>query len=140
MKLDIQDLVAVKEVIEFGRDHERMTSSVYRERVEARVRALVAENPVLQKIQAGKSITAAELRRLAAVLARENPEITEEHLRRAYDHRTAHFIQFIRHILGLERNTRMVRSFGSPHRHPNPCSPCTPWFSPFTGRGKTHLQ
>jgi len=58
---------------------------------------------VLQKIQAGKPITDAELRKLAALLARENPEITEEHLRRAYDHRTAHFIQFIRHILGLER-------------------------------------
>ncbi len=103
MKLDIADLVAVKETIEFGLVHERMTSSVYRKRVEERIRALVAENPVLQKIQAGKPITDAELRTLAALLARENPEITEEHLRRAYDHRTAHFIQFIRHILGLER-------------------------------------
>ena len=103
VKLDIEDLVAVRETIEFGPGHERMTSSAYRERVEARVRALVTENPVLGKIQAGTPITAAELRKLAAVLARENPEITEEHLRRAYDHRTAHFIQFIRHILGLER-------------------------------------
>ena len=103
MKLDIEDMVRVKETIEFGTDHERMTSSVYRERVEARVRALVTGNPVLQKIQAGKPITDAELGKLAAVLAKENPQITEEHLRRAYDHRTAHFIQFIRHILGLER-------------------------------------
>ena len=29
--------------------------------------------------------------------------VTEDLLRRVYDHRTAHFIQFIRHILGLER-------------------------------------
>jgi len=40
MKLDIADLVAVKETIEFGPGHERMTSSAYRERVEARVQAL----------------------------------------------------------------------------------------------------
>lgn len=103
MRLDIDDLLAIKETIEFGPGHERLTSSVYRDRVEARVRAMVGENPVLRKIRDGQAITDTELKRLADLLAKEDPEITEEHLRKAYDHRTAHFIQFIRHILGLER-------------------------------------
>ena len=47
VRLDIPDLLAIKETIEFGPDHERMTSSVYREKVEAFVRSLVEANPVL---------------------------------------------------------------------------------------------
>ncbi len=48
--------MAVKETVEFGPQNERMSLSVYWEKVEAYVRALVAENPVLQRIQRGESI------------------------------------------------------------------------------------
>jgi hypothetical protein len=63
--LDIADLTAVKEWVEFGPGHERLTSRAYRERVEACVLALVAENPVLQKLRDGSPVTEAEIATLA---------------------------------------------------------------------------
>lgn len=103
MHLNLGDLVAVKDWIEFGPEHERMTSSAYRERVEAYIRELVDANPVLQKIRAGESVTEDEVQELAAILQEHDPFVTEDLLRKVYDHRTAGFVQFIRHILGLER-------------------------------------
>jgi type I restriction enzyme R subunit len=102
MKLDIQDLLAVKQWVEVGPEDERMTSAGYRQRVEAFVRALVAENTVLQKLQAGQEVTDEEIHELADLLERQDPFVTEELLRRVYDHKTAQFVQFMRHILGLE--------------------------------------
>ena len=102
MRLDIGDLVALKEWIEFGPEHERMTSSAYRTRVEAAVRALVKDNPVLQKLQVGEAVTDAEIAELARLLQEQDPFVTEAMLRKVYDHKTARFLQFIRHILGLE--------------------------------------
>lgn len=101
--LDIDDLTAVKGKIEFGPEHERMTTTVYREKVEAFIVNLVAENPVLQKIQAGQQVTDNEIIKLANLLQKQELHITEDLLRKVYDHKTARFIQFIRHILGLEK-------------------------------------
>lgn len=49
-KLAIQDLLTVKETIEFGPDHERMVVDKYRREVEKFIRELVKTNPVIQKI------------------------------------------------------------------------------------------
>jgi type I restriction enzyme R subunit len=115
MHLNIGDLVASKDWVEFGPEHERLTSSVYREKVEAYIRELVDANPVLQKIRAGEPVTEAELQELAAILREHDPRVTEDLLRKVYDHRTARFVQFIRHILGLERleswSTTVTRAF-----------------------------
>jgi type I restriction enzyme R subunit len=102
VRLDIADLTAVKEWVEFGPGHERLTTRAYRERVEACVRALVDENPVLQRIRDGAPVTEVEIRALADLLADRDPHVTEDLLRKVYDHRRAHFAQFIRHILGVE--------------------------------------
>jgi type I restriction enzyme R subunit len=103
MKLNIKDLVMVKEWIEFGPEHERLSTSAYRDKVEAYVRELLADNPVLQKIQAGETVTGEELDDLARLLESSDAHVTEDLLRKVYDHRSAHFLQFIRHILGLEK-------------------------------------
>jgi len=80
-----------------------MTTSAYRERMEAHIRGLVAENEVLQKLKAGTGISKSEIRDLAHLLEAQSPHVTEDLLRKVYDHKTARFIQFIRHILGLEK-------------------------------------
>ncbi len=103
LKLDIADLLAVKEWVEVGPDQQRYSTSSYRARVENYIRALVADNPVLQKIQSGEAVSEAELHDLADLLQSHDPYITVDLLRRAYDHKTARFLQFIRHILGLEQ-------------------------------------
>jgi len=100
--LDIEDALQVKETIEFGPEKEKVSTRVYRERIEAYIRTLVNENPVLQKIQRGEEVSDSEIMELARILRSQDPYVTEELLRKVYDHKTARFIQFIRHILGLE--------------------------------------
>ena len=102
MKLDIGDLLGQKETVEFGPENKRMEVSAYREKVEAYVRGLLDENPVLQKLKAGAELTTDEVQELAALLESHDPYATEDLLRRIYDNTKAKFINFIRHILGLE--------------------------------------
>ena len=103
ISLDIADLVAIKEWIEFGPEHERMTSSAYREKVETYIRDLVDNNPVLQKIKKGEEVSGQEIQSLAKLLEEQDLHVTEENLQKVYDQKNAHFLQFIRHILGLEK-------------------------------------
>lgn len=101
-KLNIQDLLTVKETVEFGPQHERMTVDKYRRKVEGFIRELVKSNPVLQKIAQGDIVTDEEIDELANILKEHYPHVTEYILREIYDNRSAHFIQFIKHILGIE--------------------------------------
>jgi type I restriction enzyme R subunit len=57
---------------------------------------------VLQKIKNGEAVSAMEANELAELLHEEHPHITEDLLRQVYKNRKAGFIQFIRHILGIE--------------------------------------
>jgi len=101
-KLNIQDLLTVKETVEFGPQHERMTVDKYRQKVEEFIQELVKHNPVLQKITQGDYISDEEMTELANILKEHYPHVTEYILREIYDNRSAHFIQFIKHILGIE--------------------------------------
>ncbi len=101
-KLNIQDILTVKETVEFGPQHERMTVDRYRRKVEEFIRELVKTNPVLQKIAQGDEVSDEELEKLADILKEHYPHITEYILREIYDNKSAKFIQFIKHILGIE--------------------------------------
>ncbi len=101
-KLNIQDLLTVKETIEFGPQHERMTVDKYRRKVEEFVRELVKTSPVLRKIVQGDAVSDEELEELADILKEHYPHVTEYILREIYDNKSAKFIQFIKHILGIE--------------------------------------
>lgn len=103
ISLHLDDHAVLKEDIEFGPGHERLTTQAWRERIEASVRELVAANPVMQRLAAGRDLTEAEIEALAGILRRQDPVITEESLRRAYDVRAASLARLLRHVLGLER-------------------------------------
>ncbi|MBZ5588383.1 MAG: DEAD/DEAH box helicase family protein [Acidobacteriia bacterium] len=103
MKLDIADLLATKEWVEVGPEHERMTSSAYRARVEAYVQELVASNPLVARIKAGEAVSDEEIHQLADLLERHDPHITVQLLRKVYNHRGADFVRLLRHVLGVER-------------------------------------
>ena len=47
-------------------------------------------------------MTDEEIEELANILKEHYPHVTEYILREVYDNRSAHFIQFIKHILGIE--------------------------------------
>ena len=101
-KLNIQDLLTVKETIEFGPQHERMTVDKYRRKVEEFIRELVKTNPVLQKIVEGEEVSDEEIEKLANILKEHYPNVTEYILQEIYDNKSAKFLQFIMHILGIE--------------------------------------
>jgi type I restriction enzyme R subunit len=100
--LDLADELHKKEWVEFGPQHEAVSITRYREMVESLIAELTEHTPVLQKIKNGEVVSAEEATELAQLLHEEHPHITEELLRQVYKNRKARFIQFIRHILGLE--------------------------------------
>ena len=102
LRLDLADLTAIKEALDFGPSHEGRTSEGYRDRVEAFIRSLVATHPVLARIAAGETPGEVELAEVAEILRQGDPAVTEEALRRAYDVRAAGLTQLLRHVLGLE--------------------------------------
>lgn len=101
-ELDLKDLIKSKEMVEFGPEHEAVSVSKYKEMVEALILELTESNPILIKIKEGEEINYAETQELSELLLDEHPHITEDLLRNVYKNRKAKFLQFIRHILGLE--------------------------------------
>jgi type I restriction enzyme R subunit len=101
-KFNFADVLTSKEVVEFGPEHESLSIAQYRQLVEQKVNELTANNPILQKIRDSQPVSEEEAEILAAQLHDEHPHITVELLRRVYQHRTAPFLRFIRHILGIE--------------------------------------
>ncbi len=102
VELDLTDKLHNKEWVEFGPERESVSISRYREMVEALIADLTERNPILAKIRNAEDITPAEADELAELLHAEHPHITEDLLRQVYKNRKASFIQFIRHILGIE--------------------------------------
>jgi len=100
--LDLIDELHKKEWVEFGPQHEAVSITRYREMVEDLVAKLTEHNPVLLKIKNGEAVNEGEAKALAELLHEEHPHITEGLLRQVYKNRKARFIQFIRHILGIE--------------------------------------
>jgi type I restriction enzyme R subunit len=101
-KFNFADVLIAREYVEFGPEHESLSIAQYRQLVEQKVKELTANNPILQKIRDAEPVSDEEAETLAAQLHDEHPHITLELLRRVYQHRTAPFLRFIRHILGIE--------------------------------------
>lgn len=102
VQFNFTDFLNTKEMVEFGPEHSTVSVSKYREMVEKLIMELTESNPILHKIKEGEEICDDEAQELAMLLHDEHPHITEDLLRSVYKNRKAKFIQFIRHILGLE--------------------------------------
>lgn len=101
VKFNLKDIIAEKEFIEFGPQHEALSVAKYRELVEKKINELVTSSPILQKLKQGQEITTDEAEQLAEELHNEHPHITIDLLRKVYNHRKAALVQFIKHILGI---------------------------------------
>jgi len=101
-KFNFEDELVAKEMVEFGPQNEAVSITRHKEMVEEKVRELTESNPILQKIISGKAISEKEIETLANELHEENPHITIGLLQRIYQNRKAKFLQFIKHILGIE--------------------------------------
>lgn len=102
VEFNFADVLKSKEYVEFGPEHESITITQYRELVEQKVNELTVNNPIIQKIRDGKSVTEEEANSLATELFEQYPHITLQLLRQVYRHHRASFLRFIRHILGIE--------------------------------------
>ncbi|MDO6738740.1 DEAD/DEAH box helicase family protein [Wenyingzhuangia sp. 2_MG-2023] len=123
-RLNLEDVLKTKELVEFGPENEAVSISKYREMVEAKVKELTERNTILQKLKGGKTITEEEANALAEELHDADPHITEALLRKVYNHQKAKFIQFIKHILGIEilerfddQVTKAVQQFITEHTY-----------------------
>ena len=103
--LNFKDEVVHKEKVEFGPENESVSINRYREMVESLIMELTETNPILSQLREGKEISEKETQSLADMLYAEHPHITEDLLRLVYKNRKARFIEFIRHILGIESLT-----------------------------------
>jgi type I restriction enzyme R subunit len=102
LQLNLADITSQRDRIVLDADGRDLPIAAYRERVEAAIRELLRDNPVLRRIQAGDFVTDDDLRALGNLLERQEPEIDVERLRRVYDARRASFLQLKRHVLGVE--------------------------------------
>lgn len=102
VRLDLIDKLFNKEKVEFGPENEAVSISQYREMVEKLILELTESNLILQKIKTGAIVSTEEAEALAKTLNEEHPHITENLLRLVYKNQKAQFLEFIRHILGLE--------------------------------------
>lgn len=102
-ELHLQDITYKKEWVEFGPKHERQTTSAYKEKVEQAVKDLEDKNPILKKLTAGIELNNNEIIKLAEILREKEPYVTEELLQKIYDNQSVKFIEFIKHILGMEQ-------------------------------------
>lgn len=112
-KFNFEDELVAKEMVEFGPQNEAVSITRYKEMVEEKIRELTESNPILQKIISGNAITEKEVETLAQELHEENPHITIGLLQRVYQNRKAKFLQFIKHILGLEELETFTESVAS---------------------------
>ncbi len=102
VELDLKDRIKQKEFVEFGPQNEAVGITRYKEMVEAKVLALMENNPVLLKIKENQPVSEADIQTLSQALYHAHPHITEALLKKVYQHPKAGFIRFIRHILGVE--------------------------------------
>ncbi len=102
-RLNLKDVIKEKEFVEFGAQHESVSISRYKEMVEEKIRVLLTQNEILQKIKNGEKISEKEATALAKLLEDESPHITIDLLRRVYQNKKAPFLKLIRHVLGLEK-------------------------------------
>ncbi|WP_438710733.1 type I restriction endonuclease subunit R [Aquimarina muelleri] len=100
--LNLRDVTYTKKLIEFGPENEQVSISRYREMVEETVLGMARQDLTLQKLKSGEELTTEEIKKLAQLLNEKDPFVTEQLLRRVYDNKQAKFIQFIKHILGIE--------------------------------------
>ena len=101
-KLDLEDITLIKQNIEFGPEMEQNSVTEYRAKLETKIQLLLSENEALQRLKKGEEIDDVDIENLAYILQSEDPYITLDNLRKVYDNKKANFIDFIKHVLGLQ--------------------------------------
>ena len=101
--LDIDDVIQQRKLIEFGPEATQEYVTVYKEKVEERIKKLANEHPAIIKIKRDEMLAEEDLRKLEAALNSPELYITEDVLQKAFNQSKGTLVQFIKSILGLYR-------------------------------------
>ncbi len=99
VEINLPDSITQRSWIIYGPTGEGAFAESYREQVEVLVRRLADELPALARLKNGENVTDDELDSIAATLNQADFFITEDTLRKAFDHSAASLPDFLRHIL-----------------------------------------
>lgn len=99
--LDIDDVIQQRKLIEFGPDAAQEYVTVYKEKVEERIKKLANEHPAIIKIQRDEILTEEDLHKLEDALNSPELYITEDVLQKAFNQSKGTLVQFIKNVLGL---------------------------------------
>jgi len=101
IKLDIDDVIQEKEIIEYGLlpSHEYVTT--YVQKVEERIRQMADKHPTILKIKRDEVLTEEDLNNLELTLNSPELYITEEILQKVYKQSKGTLVQFIKNVLGM---------------------------------------
>jgi type I restriction enzyme, R subunit len=99
--IDMDDLIQKREKIVFGPDCQEEYVTVYKEKVEEKIKKLAEEHAALKKIRQGEELDEEDLRSLEETLNSPELFINEETLRKTYKQRAGTLVEFIKKVLGL---------------------------------------
>jgi len=101
--LDIGDVVQLRRLIEYGpaTNPKQEYVKVYKERVEKRIKEIALKHPTIIKIKKDLVISDEDIKKLEDTLNSPELYITEETLRKTYNHPRGTLTQFIKAIIGL---------------------------------------
>ena len=101
IRLDIDDVIQEREVVEFGPLPSQEYVKTYIHRVEARIRQMADKHPTILKIKRNEVLTEEDLVDLELTLNSPELYITEEVLQRAFKQSKGTLVQFIKNVLGM---------------------------------------
>lgn len=99
VEINLPDSISQRSWIIYGPTGEGAFAESYREQVEALVLRLADELPALAKLKSGEILSDDELDGIAATLNQTDLFVTEDTLRKAFEHPAASLSDFLRHIL-----------------------------------------
>lgn len=99
IEINLPDSISQRSWIIYGPTGEGAFAESYRAQVEAMVKRLADELPALAKLKQGENLSDDELDSIATTLNQTDLFVTEESLRKAFDHPGASLPDFLRHIL-----------------------------------------
>lgn len=111
VSLNLTDSVVIKEWTDFSLRNASLSVEAYKEKVNAHLKELVDQTPLLQKIKLSEKLDEEELHQLTEVLEADPLEITEAKLRYVYAEQKADLQALIRHCLGVESLTMRKERF-----------------------------
>ena len=103
VRISLPDRIAERRWITFGPGGEGAFAENYRAQVEARVRDLLRDHPLLDRLQTGEPLTEDDLAAIGQLFTGPDLFITEASLREAFHQPHASLDDFLRHILDIAR-------------------------------------